>query len=341
MVLQGSSRPLYNAGMKNLLSKLVARFIKKPPSAVYTRDGYLRIPSLYTDISGREHAVVMRLIAREPLRFEVLSIDPVITEPLQGWEDLVQLISFQCNVCGHTNQDVPLQTVVHREAISCSCCASNLRMRSVVNALSQELFKKSLCLPDFPEDKSICGIGMSDWEGYAVPLSRKLNYTNTFYHMEPRLDITDIRPEQENQYDFIISSDVFEHIPPPVSQAFRNAWRLLKPGGVMIFTVPYVKDGSTVEHFPELHDFKIVDTDKARRLINITHDGREQFFDDLVFHGGEGFTLEMREFSEPDLLAELSRAGFTDLRIYSDKITDYGIIHPCPWALPIAAHKPA
>ncbi|MDM8568993.1 methyltransferase domain-containing protein, partial [Thiotrichales bacterium HSG1] len=187
----------------------------------------------------------------------------IFTTPSQTQTE--EVLTFQCNICGHINKDVALKTVKNREAQSCQQCGSSLRMRSVIYALAVELFGKGLILPDFPIDKNIKGVGMSDWEGYADRLPDKIGYTNTFYHQKPKLDIVNI--DVENKYDFIISSDVFEHIPPPISIAFNNAQRLLRPGGIFIFTVPYEKEGVTNEYFPDLFDFKI-----------ITHNGKNFLF---------------------------------------------------------------
>jgi len=43
--------------------------------------------------------------------------------------------------------------------------------------------------------------------------------------------------------DFIISSDVFEHVNSPIADAFRSLRKLIKPTGVIIFSVPYNKNG--------------------------------------------------------------------------------------------------
>ena len=118
--------------------------------------------------------------------------------------------------------------------------------------LSLELLGRSLCLSEFPTRPDIIGLGMSDWDGYASVLAQKFSYQNTYYHQEPRLDIRDIDPKLEGTMDFVISSDVFEHVPPPVSMAFENARRLLKPNGILVFSTPYSKETETVEHFPEL-----------------------------------------------------------------------------------------
>jgi hypothetical protein len=247
-------------------------------------------------------------------------------------------LDFVCNICGKENRNASMSHVSNREYSSCCHCRSSLRMRSVIHALAVELFDKPLMLPQFPVDKSILGLGMSDWEGYAKPLAKVTSYTNTFYHAEPHLDITEIPEDMVGKHRFLISSDVFEHIPvASIDSAFVNSRRLLGSGGVFIFTVPFTKEGTTAEHFPNMHDFRIIETAGKRFLYNRTRDGKEEIFDQLIFHGGEGMTLEMRIFSEPDLLRHLKNAGFSSTRIYSDQVPEYGIIWPMDWAVPVAA----
>ena len=250
----------------------------------------------------------------------------------------VRTVEFVCNVCGQQNHAVPLEHVQNREYQSCSHCRSSLRMRSVMYALSMELFGKPLVLPEFPVDNTVSGLGMSDWEGYAKGLEKKLAYTNSFYHTEPRLDITNVPEEAIGKHRFLISSDVFEHIPVfALDDAFSNSRRLLQKDGVFIFTVPFTKTGETQEHFPRLYDFRIIETKGKRFLYNRTAEDEEEIFDDLIFHGGDGMTLEMRMFSEPDLRRRLIEAGFSSIRIYSDHVPEFGILWPMDWAVPIAA----
>ena len=265
-----------------------------------------------------------------------LALAPAATQALR--QPAVDGVDFQCNICGSHNHDVERALVSNREANSCRHCYSSLRMRSMVHALALELFGKPLLLPDFPEDKSLLGLGMSDWDGYALALAHKLGYTNTYYHTEPRLDI--IHPDERwlGQTRFLISGDVFEHIPiRDLAPALHNCRRLLSDDGVMLFTVPYFKMERTQEHFPNLYDFRIVEEEGKRVLLNTTIDGQQERFEDLVFHGGEGSTLEMRLFAETDLLALLQQAGFSSTRIYTDIVPEHGILWPMDWAVPIAA----
>lgn len=246
-------------------------------------------------------------------------------------------LSYTCNVCGFSCWARVME--LSREDPSCSRCGSTVRMRAIVYVLSTVLFGDSLALPDFPKNKAIIGLGMSDWDQYAAPLEEKLGYRNTYFDRDPKLDITDIPPELESTCDFLISSEVLEHVCPPVSVAFQNAYRLLRPNGVFVVTVPYVKYGETREHFPNLHHYEIKDCAGKLVLKNVTEDGREEHFSDLVFHGGQGATLEMRVFSETSLKTALDMVGFRDIKIWDAPIYEHGIVWHQNQSLPITARK--
>jgi hypothetical protein len=114
---------------------------------------------------------------------------------------------------------------------------------------------------------------------------------------------------------------------------------MLKPNGVLFLTVPYSLEATTTEHFPELHDFSVTALRDHWILLNRTQDGRLQTFDNLVFHGGPGSTLEMRVFNEQSLKDLLRNAGFASIRIAGEACLEYGILPDDPWSLPIAARK--
>ena len=249
-------------------------------------------------------------------------------------ERISEAIPFICNICGSTNKAKLID--LDREIPSC-ICGSNVRWRSLIHILSLKLFGTDLALPHFPKSDEV-GVGLSDDGSYAIPLAQKLNYTNTYYHQEPRLDITSIA-DREGLFDFIISSDVFEHVPPPVQIVFRNSYQLLRPGGLLILTVPYTKEPDTVEHFPELYDYRLIEKDNSHILQNTTRDGQTQVFDNLIFHGGTGETLEMRRFSESSVVRELETAGFGEIKIHNEPALYHGIYHLQDWALPISATK--
>jgi SAM-dependent methyltransferase len=248
------------------------------------------------------------------------------------------MIAFTCNICGSPNR-VERESL-DREKPSCGSCGSSVRTRGLVHALSMELFGVGLALADFPRVKSLRGIGLSDAGHYAERLAGKLDYRNTFYSREPRLDIANPPAEESGKYDFLISSEVFEHVATPVEVALQNAFRLLKPNGVLLVTVPYSLQPATIEHFNGLHQFGLAQVGNQVVLVNRSAGGELEVFDNLAFHfGGEGPSLEMREFSETGLRAGLAAAGFSEVRFYTEDYPAFGVIRGDSWSLPFAARK--
>jgi SAM-dependent methyltransferase len=244
-------------------------------------------------------------------------------------------IIYRCNICGRICHSYIND--IGREKPSCAC-GSTVRSRAIVHLLSILLFGESIALPDFPKRPDITGWGMSD-AGYSEKLQNKLNYLNTFYHQEPKFDISEpLDPSYEKTLDFLISTEVFEHIAPPVSRSFENAFRLLKPTGALIFSVPYNLEKSTIEHFPDLYDYSLDKIDNNFLLSNKSKDGKIQTYDHLVFHGGPGTTLEMRVFSESGLFWEFEKAGFSRIRILTEPYLKFGIYLQDNWSLPLIAY---
>ena len=248
---------------------------------------------------------------------------------------VTNLVRYRCNICDSTCMSRLAQ--LSREERSCWRCGSTVRMRAIIHLLSMELFGQSLTITEFPTRPDIKGIGLSDWDGYAVRLACKLGYTNTYYHQQPMLDITCVDPALAGTMDFVIASDVFEHVAPPVSMAFDNVRRLLKPNGVLILTVPYTLERQTREHFPELYRFEVMQERGRYLLRNTTKDGEAQVFDNLVFHGGPGSTLEMRVFCEAVLLDHLKKSGFAQIKVHRQPCFGFGVVWLQDWSLPITA----
>lgn len=246
-------------------------------------------------------------------------------------------IEFVCNICGSANQID--RSAFGRETASCAGCGSTVRTRGIVHMISRELFGADLALPDFPVLKGVRGIGISDSADYAERLAEKFDYRNTRYHKPPEFDIANVPETELGQYDFLIASEVFEHVAPPVGRAFQNAFRLLKPHGLFFFTAPYTLGRETVEHFPKLHQHGLAQVGDRLVLVNRTPEGALEVFEDLVFHGGAGSTLEIRVYSESGLREHFLDAGFSEVRIYADGHAPFGVCHAETWSLPITARK--
>jgi SAM-dependent methyltransferase len=236
------------------------------------------------------------------------------------------LITFKCNICGQENSLYFKQ--FHREAPSCSKCRSNPRFRGTMHALSVALFGKSITLVDFPNRKDIKGIGMSDWEVYSNILVEKFDFQNTYYHTAPKLDLKSDDWKNFTNCDFVLCTEVMEHVVAPLEDVLINVRRMLKPNGALIFTAPYTNRVETKEHFPGLFKFHPVEIDGQWVVLNKNVDGTYTVFDkDICFHGGPGTVLEMRVFSERDLKSLLGNAGFR-FKEYHEAICEIGYVWP-------------
>lgn len=245
-------------------------------------------------------------------------------------------MDFICNVCGTHNTGVD---TFGREVPNCTGCLSTVRIRALLYAFSLELFGAPLLLRDFPALKGLRGVGMTDSDSYAKILAEKFDYRNTFFDRDPRLDITELDARDEGTLDFLISSEVFEHVKPPFEKALENALRFLRPNGVLVLTVPYAPQGPAIERFPQFEDAGLVQLRGGAVLVNRTSQGELQVFDNLIFHGGAGSTLEMRRLSEAELRSALLTAGFSELRFFTEDYAPFGVCHTESWSLPVAARK--
>jgi SAM-dependent methyltransferase len=231
---------------------------------------------------------------------------------------------FTCNICGADN--VARYAERHREGLPCGNCNSCARFRGIVKAVQTYVLQAGRGTPLASQAPMplLRGIGMSDSDTYAAELARICDYSNTYYHTEPFLDITDERSSANYEgLDFVISSDVLEHVSAPVSNALSNIYSMLKNGGHFILSVPYLEGYETIEHFPHLAEYSIVKSGSDFILINYRADNLTEFHRNLTFHGGPGSVLEMRIFGEGDLVSMLRHVGFEEIRFLEPN--DYAI----------------
>ncbi len=250
-----------------------------------------------------------------------------------------RLGAFVCNICGTRNNSN--SDASDREFVSCVSCHSSIRLRSVILALSRALFGLDLALPEFPVLKSLRGLGLSDSDVYADRLETRFSYTNTFYHREPRLDLLHPDEREFGKYDFVICSEVLEHVPAPVDRAFVTLASLLKPNGFLILTVPYSLDAETLEHYPGVANSVFAQIDGRTVLVSRSDSGEYRVFDNLAFHGGSGSTLEHRLFSDADVRTGLANAGFQTVQFDSSGSREFGVTFVDNWSLPLIAARSA
>jgi hypothetical protein len=156
------------------------------------------------------------------------------------------------------------------------------------------------------------GLGTSDHMALAGALSSRFDYTNSYYHRFPRLDLTSVEADLHGFFGFVVCSDVLEHIPMHVDTALIGIRDLLAPHGFAVLSVPNGgADFQTKEFYPDL-----VDWEEHEGFIEWTDSqGRVHTDRNPEFHGGVGRTLAFRVWGGNDFRRQLLEAG---MRIVND-----------------------
>jgi hypothetical protein len=135
---------------------------------------------------------------------------------------------------------------------------------------------------EFPAGKSVKGIGLTDPAPVAALLAQRFTYVNTYMDAKPRVNIRS-DPSPLGPLDFLVASEVFEHVEPPVMDAFNNAASMLKPSGVLFLTVPWVHEGDGRQILPDLYDWKLVRDGDQWAIID-----RTSRYPGMSFNGSPG-----------------------------------------------------
>lgn len=152
--------------------------------------------------------------------------------------DLLPSNSGYCVICEQETVFTENLPTWLRDGYLCNRCGTKPRNRALVNALNR-------FSPEWKEQKlheSSPGGVLSDF------LSKSCkNYSASHYYEDvPRgkykdgyrsEDLTSLTFKDE-EFDIFVTSDVFEHVLEP-KKAFKEIARVLKPGGMHIFTMPW------------------------------------------------------------------------------------------------------
>ena len=162
-------------------------------------------------------------------------------------------------------------------------------------------------LPDIPTDWSRSGVGFDDHPSIFSRYPARWDFVNTRLHRFPELDL--LRPTDSaiSAFEFALCSDVLEHVQQPHRRGLEGLLKILRPSGFAVISVPISGSSETIEHFPGLKSFKILE-DKSLEWTDET--GTRHHERDPQFHGGDGLTVEFRIFSAEGMIADLIEVGF-------------------------------
>ena len=136
-----------------------------------------------------------------------------------------------------------------RESVVSKWTSTNNRQRQMAYVLLRSVFKRRYGLQQAVEAGSDLKIFNTQTNGSIHKvLSALPNYVASEY-LDPNLDSGTVRDGlrhedirnlsfADNTFDCVLSSDVLEHVPNPYA-GHREIFRVLKPGGRHIFTVPF------------------------------------------------------------------------------------------------------
>ncbi len=222
-------------------------------------------------------------------------------------------IQGKCSVCGKGTQ-FSGWTENFRESGFCEDCGSTNRQRQIAFIL-----RRSLEIVE--EDSWPPSLSIYNTEGTGS-LHDVLSLTQGYQYSEyfgegygPSQMVNGIRHEDlqnlsfaENRFDYVLSSDVLEHVPDPY-QAHKEIWRVLRYRARHLFTVPFYP----YRYFDEIRSYL-----KEGKLI---HNETPQYHGDPLRPEGllayTIFSLEM--------LLKLSAIGFL-IHTYVLYEPQYGII---------------
>jgi SAM-dependent methyltransferase len=179
-------------------------------------------------------------------------------------------------------------------------------MRGVLLGLG---YSEKTEINEIDTDLSRIGLGIGDDWKLARMLSQKFAYTNSYLHKFPKVDLLSPPRSCIEYFEFVTCSDVLEHTPPPRKKAISGIFRMLKPRGFAVISVPIKQDDIFREYYPDLFSWNVSDGE-----LHWGDSGGGNYIDKHPeFHGGEGLTITFRQWNKKQLEDDLSLAGFSEV----------------------------
>jgi SAM-dependent methyltransferase len=146
-----------------------------------------------------------------------------------------------CNICRRPTLFVIIGSNLRETAI-CVFCRSFNRARQMYHVFSLQRTSADIRIWNMENSGSLHKTLLKTYGGnyvYSAYLGKGIE-SGTVKQNVRHEDVrrTSFPPDY---FDFVLSSDVLEHVPKP-EDAFVEIHRILKPGGTLIFTVPLLED---------------------------------------------------------------------------------------------------
>lgn len=230
-----------------------------------------------------------------------------------------------CNVCGRETTFYYSDPALYRESLVCRECGTTSRYRSIargiLRAIRELLGAEAASIADLAKMDAKRTLKIYDTQAsfyfdagaYPIPdlLARCkwLDVRTSLYRPQQRLGKM-LGPKSTNQnlealtfpdnsFDIVVTSDVIEHVRLDY-RAHQEIRRVLKPGGVYLFTVPHFRDRR--------------DTFNRVAVMDPADPAKDMFLTEKEYHGDanadDGRALSYRAYGT-DLDETLQRLGFT------------------------------
>lgn len=219
----------------------------------------------------------------------------------------VQDVNYdKCSVCGFYGKFYK-NNPSFREGYQCPECRSSLRYRGQASSILK-IYGNSThkTIADLSQDQEFAKLKIFE-PGVIGPFRKYFSsfdyYKNSFYWEDIPLgkfkdgiqcqSLEDLTFD-DNEIDLIISSDIMEHVRHP-SVAFTDIYRVLKPGGYHIFTIPL--------HLPM--------REKSKARVDTSSD-EDIYLDEPHYHGDGvgGKSLVYTDFGA-DIEQQLKNIGYS------------------------------
>ena len=220
---------------------------------------------------------------------------------------------FRCPLCGPS---ILVQLDRSEIAIRCGRCGATPIAMSIASVLRNEI-------PDLGTAAVYELSARGPLHGFLQRTAASLVSSQYVAGEVPGSEVSGVRVEDVQRltfpascFDVCTSTEVFEHVPDD-RRAFAEIHRVLRPGGVLLFTVPLMLDANTRERAA------IVDGTLVHFLAPEYHRDPAD---------GHGPVLAFRDYGV-DIVGRLQEAGFSQARIVNPAgVTWFGYRRPVIWA---------